>query len=112
MCQINYFFSMETPKLLLNTTLDEFVFALTQALGNASFNNNEEVASGKVTKHYVYGYAGLCKLLGCSKTTAVNIKKSGVLDPAISQHGKIIVIDADLALSLINVRKTAKRFAR
>ena len=69
---------MVQEKLLLNTTLDEFVFALTQALGNASFNNNEEVASGKVTKHYVYGYAGLCKLLGCSKTTAVNIKKSGV----------------------------------
>jgi hypothetical protein len=31
-----------------------------------------------------------------------------VLDPAISQQGKIIVIDADLALDLLNVQQKRK----
>ena len=40
-------------------------------------------------KHYVYGIKGLAKLLGASSSTA--------------QNGKIIVIDADLALDLLRI---------
>lgn len=36
-----------------------------------------------------------------------NIKSSGILDPAISQHGKVIVIDADLALELMKAKQNA-----
>ena len=37
---------------------------------------------------------------GCSVPTANRIKKSGVIDKAITQIGRKIVVDADLALSL------------
>jgi hypothetical protein len=60
-----------------------------------------------VKKHLVYGLAGLAKLLGVCKSTASKIKQSGLLDPAISQHKKVIVIDADLALELMKARKNA-----
>lgn len=60
-----------------------------------------------VKKHLVYGLAGLAKLLGVCKSTASKIKQSGILDPAISQHKKVIVIDADLALELMKARKNA-----
>lgn len=66
----------------------------------------------EVKKHLVYGLAGLAQLLGVCKATASAIKSSGILDPAISQHGKVIVIDADLALELMKVNKRAKHTRR
>ena len=63
----------------------------------------------KAKKHYVYGLQGLCDLLGCTTATASRIKRSGVIDAAICQVGKIIVVDADLALDLIKVKKPHKR---
>lgn len=53
-------------------------------------------------KRYVYGLAGLARLLNCSIVTANRIKKSGVINKAISQVGRKIIIDADLALELLN----------
>ena len=63
----------------------------------------------EVKKELVYGLAGLAKLLGVCKATASSIKSSGILDPAISQHGKVIVIDANLALELMKAKKNASR---
>ena len=54
-----------------------------------------------VKKNYVYGLSGLSKLFGCSVSTAQRIKSSGILDSAIVQHGRLIVVDADLALELV-----------
>lgn len=51
-------------------------------------------------KRYEYGIKGLAKVLGCARSTAYSIKASGILDPAITQNGKIIVIDVDYALAL------------
>lgn len=61
----------------------------------------------EVKRHLVYGLTGLAKLLGVCKSTASKIKSSGILDPAISQHGKVIVIDADLALELMKAKPNA-----
>lgn len=49
---------------------------------------------------YEYGLKGLARILGCSRTRASEIKKSGILDDAIYQNGKIIVIDREKALEL------------
>ncbi|MCX6222439.1 MAG: DUF3853 family protein [Bacteroidia bacterium] len=62
------------------------------------------------SEKYVYGINGLAKLFNCSKTTAGKIKASGRIDKAVSQMGKTIVINADLAIELarqpiINRRK-------
>lgn len=51
-------------------------------------------------KHYEYGIEGIAKVFGCSIPTANRIKKSGVITPAITQVGRKIVVDADLALKL------------
>ena len=57
---------------------------------------------------YVYGLKGLAELLGCCKQTAFNIKKSGRIAPAIKQVGRLLIIDADLAMELAS-RKTGGR---
>lgn len=52
-------------------------------------------------KRLVYGIAGIAQLFNCSMTTANRIKASGKINKAISQHGRMIVVDADLALELM-----------
>ena len=57
-------------------------------------------SSTKKQKHFVYGLAGLARLFGCSLPTANRIKQSGKIDKAITQIGRKIIIDAELALEL------------
>lgn len=91
-------------KLIFNCTLDEFVDCLVGKLAEVTAGVPETITK----KNYVYSLAGLSKLLGCSISTVARIKKSGVLNAAISQKGKIIVVDADLALDLMNLKKKRK----
>ena len=53
-------------------------------------------------KNLVYGLEGIKTLFDCSMTTAWRIKNSEWIRPAISQVGRKIVVDADLALELAN----------
>lgn len=52
-------------------------------------------------KRLVYGIAGIAQIFNCSMTTANRIKASGKIDRAISQCGRMITVDADLALELM-----------
>jgi len=56
-------------------------------------------------KRFVYGLKGIAQIFGCSRTTASEIKKSGLIDEAITQFGRTIVVDAELALQLVKSRK-------
>ena len=99
-------------KPLLYTTTEEFIEALRTGLGLATTAENSDDSAVMTKKHFVFGLAGLCKLLGCSTSTAARIKKSGVIDAAISQYGKIIVVDADLALELLSVQKKRHKMVK
>lgn len=59
-------------------------------------------AQAKEEKRLVYGIAGIAQIFNCSMTTANRIKASGRIDDAITQHGRIIVVDANKALQLFN----------
>lgn len=52
-------------------------------------------------KRLVYGIAGIAQIFNCSMT-ANRIKKSGRIDKAITQNGRIIIVDAERALELFN----------
>ncbi len=95
-------------KLLLQLTGQEFVDLLREGLGLSALGYDDPEPM-EVKKHLVYGLQGLCDLLGCCKSTASKIKQTGILDPAIKQHGRVIVIDADLALDLLNTNKKLKK---
>lgn len=51
-------------------------------------------------KKIVYGLKGIAQLFGCSISTAQRIKNSGKIKKAMSQVGRKIVVDANLALQL------------
>lgn len=93
-------------KQLITCTVEEFLDAVADRLAQMMGDYQEE--QGK-KRNLVYGLAGLSQLLGCSQSTAARIKKSGVLDPAIRQTGKIIVVDADLALDLMKIKRGRRR---
>jgi len=84
-------------KPLFMMTGKEFLY-----LQQTSNNENREKQNTIRTegKKYVYGIRGIASLYDCSLATAQRIKNSGVLNEAISQIGRKIVIDAELALLL------------
>lgn len=65
-------------------------------------------SSSQKERRYVYGLAGIVRLFGCSLPTANRIKQSGKINRAITQIGRKIIVDADLALELAG-RKTGGR---
>lgn len=56
-------------------------------------------------KRYVYGLNGIASLFGCSRTQAHRIKASGKIDGAITQTGRLIIVDAEKALELAARKK-------
>lgn len=89
-------------------TGEEFLFLQENS---TSKNNNQilpTIAHDGSGKRHVYGIAGIAKLFGCSMPTANRIKKSGKIDRAITQIGRKIIVDAELALELAG-RKTGGR---
>ena len=52
-------------------------------------------------RRFDYGIGGIARIFNCSMATANRIKQSGTISKAISQHGRMIVIDAELALDLM-----------
>ena len=49
---------------------------------------------------YVYGLQDSAELFGCSVPTANRIKRSGIINDAITQIGRKIIVDAEKALIL------------
>jgi hypothetical protein len=71
----------------------------------------KEVSNPLIThpnKRYVYGIRGIANLFGCSIPTANRIKLGGKIDKAVTQIGRKIIVDAELALELAG-RKTGGR---
>jgi len=65
--------------------------------GSVTVQNND--------RRYAYGLRGIATTFDCSIPTAQRIKSSGIIDDALVQTGRKIVIDVDKALELAG-RKT------
>lgn len=85
-------------KPLWQFTGKDHVYLLKHVLMESLSSEDDEPPS---KKRYVQGYQGIATLFGCSKSTAQRIKKSGIIDEAITQVNRKILVDADLALQLV-----------
>ena len=83
---------IDLTKRLFDYTGSEFVELLKMA--------QQKQPEAPKEKRFVYGISGLALLFNCSKSTAINIKKSGMIDRAIKQYQRTIIVDAELALEL------------
>lgn len=96
-------YNMNTP--IWQLTVGEFI-ELQQRFSNTNPPTN--VATNR-EKRLVYGLKGIAELFNCSIVTAQKIKNEGIIDKAITQLGKKIIVDADLALKLANESKVKSR---
>jgi len=60
-------------------------------------------------KVYEYGVSGIERIFHCSPATANRIKQSGKIDKAITQIGKKIIIDVNLALELAGAKSGGRK---
>ncbi|AQW96144.1 DUF3853 family protein [Elizabethkingia anophelis] len=88
----------------LNTPIWQLTVAeLVELLDSGKKDSKDQLSVIKEEKkEYVYGISGLAKILGCSKNHAGRLKSSGLLDGAILQNGRKIIIDKEKALELFN----------
>ena len=76
-------------------TGEELTFLL-----NSSMEAKANEQTPIVQKRTFYGIEGIAQMFGCSVPTANRIKRSGIIDAAITQIGRKIIVDADMALAL------------
>lgn len=86
---------LQTPVCMMSG--EEFVFLMNNL---NHFKGESQPVSLPANKKLAYGIKGIAETFGCSIPTANRIKKSGVIGKAISQVGRKIVLDVDLALQL------------
>ena len=91
----NFNFSQLLQKPIAMMTGEELCFLITKSVITAESSSPNTTSKGNY-----YGIEGIARVFGCSVPTANRIKKSGIIDKAITQIGRKIVVDADLALSL------------
>lgn len=95
---------METIDLntrIIDLTVGELMDLLEQSQKQSADGKTPATDNTHNGKRYVYGIAGIARLFNCSLTTANRIKASGKIAKAISQYGRTITVDADLALGLM-----------
>lgn len=93
-------------KFLWQMTGDEFLFLQEHS---TSEEKSATVVVTDTSRKYVYGIGGIARLFGCSIPTANRIKQSGKIDKAITQIGRKIIVDADLALELAGQKTGGRR---
>ena len=88
-----------------NTPLVMLTVAQFEELLNKNTKEKQEVAVHS-PKRYVYGLKGICELFNCAHSTAQRLKDEVIME-AVSQNGRKIVVDAELAIKLFKERKPA-----
>lgn len=104
---------MKTVKILGDTqliylTVDQFL-ELQRGQGKTEIADtlHPERAERKLT----FGYSGIAIdiLGGASKATVFRLLKSGRISPAVSQHGRKIACDVNMALELLRQQQGGRR---
>jgi len=91
----------DTP--LWQLTVDQFMSLL-----NANRQNEPgEANDSQAHKRYVHGVSGIKSLFNCSYPTAHKLKET-IIKPAVHQQGRVILVDADLAIKLFEESKSVK----
>lgn len=82
-------------------TVDQFM----ALLKSSQPANTSKDADGEThPKRYVHGISGIKSLFNCSYPTAHKLKET-IIKPAVHQQGKVIIVDADLAIELFKEHK-------
>ena len=90
---------LQTPVCMMTGEQLAFLVSNLPMLNKQGNKASSDEESAK-PRRLVYGIKGIADTFGCSIPTANRIKRSGIIDDAITQVGRKSVVDADLALKL------------
>lgn len=94
-------------KPIWQMTGEEFISLQQYGHANSQPEPQPEVKEDTMPK-YVYGIDGIATIFGCKRGKAQQIKNSGVIDGAITQSGRKIIVDVEMALRLVRERRNRK----
>lgn len=60
-------------------------------------------------KRLVKGISGIMEIFKCGRSKASELRKSGVLDAAIIEDGRMFLVDVDKALELVAKKKGGRK---
>ena len=83
--------------------------ALNDYIKKRNLENSKEPSAVKQEKRYEYGIPGIQNIFKCCYGTAYKIKSSGKIDKAITQIGRKIIIDVDLAMELAGQKNGGRK---
>lgn len=63
-------------------------------------------------KKVLSGIPGIMEIAQCSRSKASRLRKSGILDAAITTIGRGFLIDANMALELLKKRRGGRQYTR
>ncbi|MDC8105031.1 DUF3853 family protein [Chryseobacterium sp. B21-037] len=90
-------------KLIWQMTGDELITLLKyENIYTVNRTKSSGIANKIFDEKYVYGLKGIAKLLGCSVSSAMRLKKSGKINEAIIQDGRKIIVDVQKTFVLLN----------
>ena len=81
---------MDANTRIIDLTVGQLVVLIQDTIKKETVKHTEQ-------DEFVEGLSGLAQLLGVSVTTAQKIKNSGILNPALGQVGRKIIINATKA---------------
>lgn len=97
--------SIDNDRPLYTITIGEFNDLLGQFYSNNT-KSSQEHESQASSAHLVYGIRGIQSLFNCSHKSA-QYYKDHVIQEAVSQNGRKIVVNADLAIQLFNEKRNS-----
>lgn len=89
---------------LYTLTIGEFVELLDQHLAEVAKSGADRSVASASSGRLVFGLRGIQSLFNCSHKQA-QYYKDHIINEAVSQNGRKIVVDADLALKLFDQRR-------
>ena len=91
-------------KRAIDVTVDELATVIAAKL-SASQPRPEE-------KKVLSGIPGIMQIAHCSRSKASRLRKSGILDAAITTIGRGFLIDANMALELLKKHRKGRQYTR
>lgn len=94
---------IDRNKALFQLSVGEFIDLMDSIINKSK---DEKVSQDAPKERRLeYGIAGIARIFNCSISTANRIKASGKIDKAISQRGRLIVVDVEKAVQLFDSAK-------
>jgi len=100
---------MDEKTMVVALTVGELTHKIREVVQAELAQNQENNYHFPRKKAYAFGYQGIADTFGVSRISAYRILRSGIIDGAISQVNRQIVLDVEKALEITSKQRKNKK---